>query len=83
MFINKGTQVPVHCVEHTAVRGLFYFLSREDCFISHLALFITIIIPPRNRFLVRKQPSFLLFLPHRYLFPPYFPILAMDRWINR
>jgi len=45
MFISEGTQIPVHCVEHAAVGGLFYFLSREDCYISHLALFITIIIP--------------------------------------
>ena len=28
-----------------AVGGLFYFSSRQDCFLSHLALFITITIP--------------------------------------
>jgi len=46
MFISEGTQISVNCVERAAVGGLFYFLSREDYFISsHLALFITIIIP--------------------------------------
>jgi len=78
MFISEGTPLPVHCAEHAAVGGLFYFLSREDCFISHLALFITITIPAGTGRRVGKHLYFLLFFLHRYLFSPYFPILLMD-----
>ena len=68
--VSEGTQVPVHCLDHAAVGGLFHFSSCAIYYNHHSR---------RNRFRVRKHTSFLLFLLPPYLFPSYFPILSMDR----
>jgi len=79
MFISEGTQIPVNCVEHAAVGGLFYFLSREDCFISH-ALFITIIIPAETSPVLENISLF--YFPFRAVI--YFlPIFPYCWWIAR
>jgi len=73
MFISAGTQIPVHCVENAAVGGLFYFLSREDCFISHLALFITITIPAETSLVLENISLFYFSFCAVIYFLPSFP----------
>ena len=68
MFMTKGTQIYVQLVQHSAAGGLPYF---------QLALFIHIFLL-FNRSRVIKSPSFLFFLMHGYIFPPCFPVLAID-----
>jgi len=73
MFISEDKQIPVNCVEHAAVGGLFYFLSREGCFISHLALFITIITPAGTSPVLENISLFYLPFCAVIYFLPIFP----------
>ena len=72
MFASEGTQTLIQGVQHPASERVSFLTS--TIYLGHYSLV------DGSRF--PKFSSFLFSLLHRYLFPPCFPLLAIDEWIE-